>query len=141
MDIDLIFIEHISKIVHIGHSRAALILKCFHARSPEVLGKAFCTYVRPILEYCIPVWSPHHIGLVDKLEKVQSRFTKIIFCLSNLSYEDSLLLLKLDSFHVRRIKQDLIMCYKVINGLVAIDCSEFFSFTEYDRTRGHNLKL
>ena len=34
--IDLEFTEHISKIVHIGHSRAALILKCFHARSPEV---------------------------------------------------------------------------------------------------------
>jgi len=45
--------------------------------------------VRPILEYfraysC--VWSPHHIGLVDKIEKDQRRFTKRIFCLSNLSY-------------------------------------------------------
>jgi len=49
-----------------GHSRAALILKCFHTGNPEVLVKAFCTYVRPILEYCTPVWSPHHIGLVDK---------------------------------------------------------------------------
>jgi len=28
-----------------------------------------------------------------------------------------------------------------MNGLVAIDCSEFFSFTDCDRTRGHNLKL
>jgi len=33
------------------------------------------------------------------------------------------------------------MCYKIINDLVAIDCSEFFSFTDCDRTRGHNLKL
>jgi len=33
------------------------------------------------------------------------------------------------------------MCYKIINGLVAIDCSEFFSFTDCDWTRGHNLKL
>jgi len=88
MDTDLKFTEHISKIVHTGHSRAALILKCFHTRNPDVLVKAFCTYVRPILEYCTPVWSPHNIGLVDKIEKVQRRFTKRIFCLSNLSYKD-----------------------------------------------------
>ena len=55
MDIDLKFTEHISKILHIGHSRAALILKCFHFRSPEVLVEAFSTYVRPILEYCTSV--------------------------------------------------------------------------------------
>jgi len=64
MDIDLKFTEHFSKIVHTGHS---LYLKCFHTRNPEVLVKAFCTYVRPILEYCSPVWTPHHIGLVDEI--------------------------------------------------------------------------
>ena len=52
---------------------------------------------RPILEYCTPVWSPHHKGLADKIEKVQRRFTKRIYGLSTLSYEDCLLSLKLDS--------------------------------------------
>jgi len=105
-----------------------------------VLVKAFCTYVRPILQYCTPVWSPHHTGLVDITDEVQHRLTKRIFCLSNLSYRDRLLPLKLDSLHVRRVKQNLTMCYKIINGLVAIDCSEFF-FIDCDQTRGHNLKL
>jgi len=60
-------LQNTSKIVHTGHSRAALILKFFHStRNPEVLVKAFCTYVRPILKFYTPVWSPHHIGLVDK---------------------------------------------------------------------------
>jgi len=86
-----------------------------------VLVKAFCTDVRPTLEYCTSEWSSHHIGLVDKIEKVQCCFTKRILCLSNLSYRDGLLLLKLDSLHVRGIKQDLIMCYKIIDGLVALD--------------------
>ena len=62
------------------------VRKFSFARSPEALVKVFCTYVRPILEYCTPVWSPHHIGLVDKIEKVQRRFTKRIFYMSNLSY-------------------------------------------------------
>ena len=51
------------------------------------------------------------------------------------------LLLKLDSLHVGRIKQDLIWCYTIIKGSVAIDYSEFFSFNDCDRTRVHNLKL
>jgi len=59
--------------------------------------------------------------------------------LYNLLYRDRLISLKLDSLHVRRIKQDLIMYYKIINGLVAIDCSEFFSFADCDRTRGHYI--
>jgi len=41
MNIDLKFIEHISKIVHIGHGRAALILNCFHASNPEMSVKTF----------------------------------------------------------------------------------------------------
>ena len=49
IDIDLKFTEHISKIVHIGHSRAGLILKCFYTRSPEALVQAFCTHVIPFL--------------------------------------------------------------------------------------------
>jgi len=92
--------------------------------------------MHPFLEYCTPVWSPHLIGLFDKIVKVQRHFTQRILCLSNLSYRDRLLPLKLDSLHVRRIKQNLIMCYEIINGLVAIDCLEFFSFTDWIRNMG-----
>jgi hypothetical protein len=62
--------KHIAHIVHTGHTRANLILKAFISRDPEVLVKAFNTYVRPILEYCAPVWSPHHVGLIKKVEDV-----------------------------------------------------------------------
>lgn len=96
--------------------------------------------MRPILEYCTPVWSPHHTGLNDKLENIQRRYIKWINGLSYLSYKDRLVYLELDSLHVRRIKQDMIMCHKIIYGLVAIDCSDFFSFNDV-WTRGHNFKL
>jgi len=109
VDNDLKFAQHISKITHIGHSRAALIQKCFFTRDPEVFIKAYCTYVRPILQYCTLVWSPHHIGLNDKLENFKRRFTKQINDLSRLSYEERLVHLKLDSSCVRRIKQYMIM--------------------------------
>jgi len=65
-----------------------------------VLAKVFCTYVRPNLEYCTPAWSPHHIGLFDKIEKFQRRFYKEKFLIVKLILTDHLLSLKLDSLHV-----------------------------------------
>ena len=46
------FDKHINKIVTKAHQRAALILRCFKSRKPDVLFRAFTVYVRPILEYC-----------------------------------------------------------------------------------------
>jgi len=45
--------------------------------------------------------------------------------------------LKLNSL---RVRLDMIMRYQIINGLVAMNCSDFFSFNNV-LTRGHNFKL
>ena len=34
-----------------------------------------------------------------------------------------------------------IMCYKILNNLVDLDCSDFFVFANSNRTRGHSCKL
>ena len=54
--------------------RSRLILKCFSSRNKDLLLKAYITYVRPILEYCSPVWSPHLKNLIYKIESVQKFF-------------------------------------------------------------------
>ena len=58
VDTKLLFCYHYNNIVAKSHQRASLILKCFQCRDPVVLFHAFVTFVRPILEYCSPVWSP-----------------------------------------------------------------------------------
>jgi len=60
------------------------------SRDHKILVKAYVTYVRPILEYCSAVWSPHRIDLINKLEDVQRRFTKKLNGLVNLSYDKRL---------------------------------------------------
>ena len=35
---------------------------------PHLLVNAFCTFVRPILEYCCIVWNPRHKYEIDKLK-------------------------------------------------------------------------
>ena len=52
VDCNLKFEQHISIVVHKAHTRANLILKCFNSHNRVLLTKAFCTYVRPLLEYC-----------------------------------------------------------------------------------------
>ena len=47
---------------------------------------AFNAYVRPILEYASPIWSPHTQKDIDLLENVQRRFTKSISKLHYLPY-------------------------------------------------------
>ena len=35
--------------------------------------------IRSHLEYAVSVWNPHHQSLIEKLEKVQKRATKLVF--------------------------------------------------------------
>jgi len=64
------FGQHIDLIIHKTLSRVYLNLKTFHSRDISLFVKAYCTYVRPMLEYCSPVWSPHSICLINRIEKV-----------------------------------------------------------------------
>ena len=140
IDDRLTFSDHIMSIVHKSNTRAYLIRKCFVSRDRDLLLKAFVTYVRPLLESCTVVWSPHHSGLINQIESVQRNFTKKIEGMSHTSYNDRLNVLGLDSLQVRRIKFDLIFCYKIIHSLIDLNCSEFLQLVCYP-SRGHSYKL
>ena len=58
IDSKLTFKAHINNIIQKAFIRLRLILKCFRSRDKRILTRTYCTYVRPILEYCSPVWSP-----------------------------------------------------------------------------------
>ena len=82
--------QHIDLIVQNAMSRAYLILKAFHSRDRSLMVKAYCTYVRPMLEYCFPVWSPHTSCQINRIEKVQRFFTKRIAGLWSVPYDKRL---------------------------------------------------
>ena len=52
-------------------------------------------YVRSHLEYCAPTWSPYLTKDIDALEWILHHATKLVKCLSILSYEDGLISLQL----------------------------------------------
>ena len=67
----LSFADHCTRMSSKARQTASLVLRCFHSSSLETLTRAYCVYVRPILEYGIPVFNS--IGEVDakRLEQVQ----------------------------------------------------------------------
>ena len=58
-----------------------------------------------------------------------------------LSYTDRLKCLGLTTLELRRLHLDLIYCYKIVFGMVAINFSDIFEFSHVNKTRGHTYKL
>jgi len=95
-----LFDKHISLIVRKAQPQAGLILKCFCSRDRDLLMKAFCTYVRPLLEYSTRVWSPHYQYLILKIENVQRAYTKRLTGMNNLNYRPIWSVLRLSGFRL-----------------------------------------
>ena len=124
-----------------AHLRASQILRCFLSRDPLILIRAFNVYVRPIVEYCSPVWSPTAVGQINKIESVQRWFTKRIKSLSNFTYDERLIKLGNDRLELRRLRSDLLMCYKILHNSVDLHQDDFFTLRSIIKTRGNSFKL
>ena len=94
-----------------------------------------------MLEYCSSVWSPHTICQINRIEKVQRFFTKRIAGLWSLSYEKRLAVLKLQSLEYRRMFNDLVLCYKILNGKLDTELSNVVKLNSNSCTCGHAFKL
>ena len=99
--------------------------------------------IRPLLEYCVQVWSPHKQGDIDLIERVQRRATKIIPALKHLPYEERLRRLKLTTLEERRVRGDMIETYKLLTGKEDIKPDRFFTKAEVrgDPDLTHNMKI
>jgi len=98
-------------------------------------------YVRPMLEFSSTVWNMTKQNIC-KVESLQTRFTKRLVGLSKISYNRRLEMLNIESLEERRLRSDLIMCYKILRGFVNLDRSMFFFvLAESSRTRGNSMKL
>jgi ribonuclease P/MRP protein subunit RPP40 len=140
-DANLSFTPHINKIVAKASCRAKLILKCFNSRDSLLLMRAFCTFVRPLLEFSSAIWNPYLISDVKRIESVQRRFTKSINYLHTSSYAERLLNLCVDSLQCRRVKADLIFCYKLLHGQIDVQTDDFVVLANSINLRGNRYKL
>jgi len=118
-----------------------VIHKCFVSKEVSLLCRAFTVCVRPLLEYASCVWCPHVIKDIERLERVQRRFTKRLRGLSTLTYKDRLQVLGLQSLESSRLQFDLIYAYKILTGKIDINITFIFTLQLYQSTRGHGYKI
>ena len=75
------------------------------------------------------------------MENAQRRATRLVPELRGLTYKESLIELNLPTLDYRRKRFDIIQVFKIVHKIDDIDMSTFFTFTENNQLRGHNLKL
>lgn len=79
-DSKLTFENHIKIITNRAYKMLGFIFRSLnHFKQSNTYKILYFTYVRSILEYCTPVWSPHYDVHINTIEKVQRRFTRILF--------------------------------------------------------------
>ena len=65
----------------------------------------------------------------------------IVVEIRNLDYKGRLRYLGIQTLETRRLRADMILIYKMLNGIVNVNHSNMFNIVEDIRTRGHSKKL
>ena len=109
---DLKFHKHIDHICKKARRETGRIKRSFKSRNYAFLSDVYKTYVRPHLEYAVPVWNPVHKLDITKIEKAQNNFTKLLKHGSVMTPQQRNEALGLTTHEQRRYRGDLIQMYK-----------------------------
>jgi len=102
-DSKLKFTDHMNEKINKAYGILGVIKRNFKYLSEKCFVTLYKTMVRSHLEYAQGVWSPHLVGHIKNIEKVQMRATKLITRIKYLSYIERLKELKLPTLRYRRL--------------------------------------
>lgn len=114
---------NINKITVAGYGRLENLRIVLRYLSKESFNTV---YVKPILDYAAPVWIPHLVKHVKKLEKVRRFSTRLVPELRAMSYEERLRELNLTTLEDRRERGDMPATYKILRGIHKVDRDTVF---------------
>jgi len=140
-DSDLTFVSHCKEKINTAYSMLGLIKRNFIYLTEEAFVRLYKSLVRCHLEFANSVWNTYRQALINDLEKVQMRATKLVLTVKHSKYKERLIQLQLPTLRYRRTRGDMIEVYKILTN--KYDTNINFSFEKHQdsRTRGHNLKL
>ena len=114
-DEKLEFDRHIRVMVNRANRMLGMVRSGFAYMSQDIFKLVYPVMVRPLLEYCVQVWSPYKQKHIDLIEGVQRRAVRMVPGMNNLSYEQRLVKLGLTKLVERRFRGDMIETYKLID--------------------------
>ena len=150
VDSKLTFSTHVEQVTKKANRLLGCIAHTFKHMDKDSFVLLYKSTVRPILEYASSVWSPHLKKDIVMLENVQRRATRLLPELRHLPYHDRLKALDLPTLKFRRLRTDLIQCFKILKMIDEVDsgtyCSmcpnkSMFEPARLTATRGHTMKL
>ena len=110
------FKPHIDQTVAKASLRAKFILKCFQSRDPQTIDNSFLCFCKTHIRVCQCHLESHYKNQISKIEGVYSAFfCKRLQGLWSHPYCSRLAQLGLDSLWCRRVKADLLVCYKILH--------------------------
>ena len=114
--------RHIAKTCNKATKTLSFLRRNLRVRNVQAKSLAYKVLVRPTLEYCCPVWDPHHKNQEYQLEIVQRKAARFVLrrCHNTSSVTDMLQQLNWESLCQRRAKMRLTMFYKSQHALVAL---------------------
>ena len=139
-DCELNFKEHITNITKKASQIMGIIRRSFMNLDPEIFKPLYISLVRSILEYGQPLWSPFRKGEIKRLEAVQKNATRKINGFKELSYEERLRKLDLPTLYFRRLRGDMIECFKILHNIYDNEVSLKLPRAD-GNLRGHEYKL
>jgi ribonucleases P/MRP protein subunit RPP40 len=127
---NLKFSEQANKAAANANLKLGLLRNTFRFRGAEMWKSLYVSYVRPHLEYAMPVWNPY-INIkrtstqtdINIIERIQRRATKIAHSLKGTSYVERCRILGLTDLQTKRKRGDLIQKYKIENKFDEIEWS------------------
>ena len=140
IDNKLDFGNHIKCIVGKANRVLGMIRVSFTCLNVPMLFNLYTALVRPLLEYCVQVWSPYKKKYINLLEGVQRRATRMIPRLKKMTYDERLKKLKLPRLYDRRIRGDMIETYKIMSGKEKLNSRNLFQPSRFIG-RSHPMKL
>ena len=115
------------------------IRKCIVCLDIRLLRILYVSFVRPLLEFAVQVWSPIRKGEIELLERVQHRATRLIPSLKIINNEYRLKALDLTTLTKRRQRGDMIQLFKFFNGFNDLETIKKISIQQ-TQTRGPSFK-
>ena len=141
VDVKLRFHSHIQSVARKAAGMANNLLRSTVNRDADFMMTLFISHIRPIMDYCSCLWSVGYLGDSRLLESVQRRWTKQIRGFEDMNYGMRLRALNLFSMRGRRLRADLIKCWKAFHCTQDVGLSSMFMLAPRVGTRGHSFKL
>lgn len=144
LDEKLSFREHIDEITRKAYRMLGFIFRCGkYFSSQSSIRLLYSSLVRNRLEYCSSVWNPCYLNAIDQIERVQKKFTRMFYYKFHIAhprppYDARLRSLKLHSLETRRLENDEIMLFKLVQNKVDSSLCRKVAFHQPIRTTRQN---